>query len=146
MLNDVKDIFQKGFDPDFIDYLGDVLDIDEAKQRAIDIWSEALFECAKDIFPASTSSTAARTAFESSAVGMNLDGSVFSAAVAAFASTLGGGMTGYTPTPPPSVFIPTSLNEDHDLMCEDFSDQMIAWFQTGQSTLIVPPNTVEPWT
>ncbi|WP_411821209.1 hypothetical protein [Leptospira sp. 'Mane'] len=145
MLDDVKNKLRKGFDPNYTDYLGNVEDESSAIQRAIDTWSEAIYECAKAVVPVSTTATLAQTAFESAAEGMNLDGSVFSAAVAAFASTLGTGMAGYTTVPPSSSFIPTSLNESNEDMCKDFSDQLIAWFQTGTATLIAPPNTVSNW-
>ncbi|TGN20821.1 hypothetical protein [Leptospira idonii] len=145
MLNDVKDKFRKGFDPEYNDYLGDVTDMETAKQRAIDTWSEALFECAKNITPASTTASSARSAFESAAEGMHLDGSIFSAAVSSFASSLGSGMVGYAAVPPAAPFVPTSSEENYEGMCGDFSDQLIDWLKTGSATLIAPPNTISNW-
>jgi len=149
MLVDTKEIFQKYFDPKYNDYLGDVLTGQEATQRAIDAWSEAIYECTKFIVPISNSSLAAQLAFESAAVGMNLSGAVFSAAVAQYATVLGNGMIlmglGFTPTVPNTIFIPTSVNQVHANMCQDFSYQLITWFGTGFGTRILPPNDVVVW-
>jgi len=149
MLVDTKEIFQKYFDPKYNDYLGDVLTGQEATQRAIDAWSEAIYECTKFIVPISNTSLAAQLAFETAAVGMNLSGAVFSAAVAQYATVLGNGMIlmglGFTPTVPNTIFIPTSVNQTHANMCQDFSYQLITWFSTGFGTRILPPNDVVVW-
>jgi len=145
MIVTCKNYLREGFDPLYSGYLGDVVSVADGIDRGIETWSKAIYECAKAVIPASTAALAAQSAFESAAVGMYASGAVFSAAVAAFAAALGGGMVGYTSTPPGAAFIPVSINQVHEDMCADFSTQLIAWLQTGTATLIAPPNTVSNW-
>ncbi len=71
-------------------------------------------------------------------------------AFAAFAVTVGGGMAGYAPTPPsgPVGFAPYFSGPDaptHAQAASDIAGLIDPWMKTGFSTLLVPPNTVVPW-
>ena len=142
---DAKKELQKFCDPGYVDYLGDVTSNAQATTRAIDGWAEALEKAVTPISPASTTVAAAKAAFQAAAVGMYASGAVFSAAVAAFASVLGGGMTGYSTVPPPTVFIPTAVSTNHADACGEMATQLIAWLATGTATLLGPPFTTVNW-
>lgn len=72
------------------------------------------------------------------------------AAFLACATTIGGGMAGYVPTPPVTpigfaqLFTPP-YPETHDAAAEELSSAVHTWAQTGFSTLAVAPFTVVPW-
>lgn len=143
---DAKKELQKFCDPEYADYLGNVASNAQATSRAIDGWAEALEKAVTPISPASSTVAAAKAAFQAAAVGMYASGAVFSAAVAAFAATLGGGMTGYTATPPAALFVPTAVSTNHADACGEMATQLVAWLGTGTATLIGPPFTTVNWT
>ncbi len=71
-------------------------------------------------------------------------------AFAAFAVTVGGGMAGYVPTPPPAPVgfaaqfggpKPATASE----AASDIASLIDTWMKTGIGTLIAPPNTPQPW-
>ena len=71
-------------------------------------------------------------------------------AFAAFAVTVGGGMVGYAPTPPPGQVGFASQFAGPKPATAAAAASAIAslidtWAKTGLSTLIAPPNTVVPW-
>lgn len=142
---DAKIELQKFCDPEYSGYLGDVTSNAQAVDRAIDGWAEALEKAVTPISPASSTVAAAKAAFLAAAVGMYASGAVFSAAVAAFAAELGNGMSGYTATPPPTTFVPTSASPVHETACDQMSTQLVAWLATGTATLIAPPFTTVNW-
>lgn len=72
-------------------------------------------------------------------------------AFATFAVTVGGGMAGYAPTPPPSpVGFASQFGgpkpETAAAAASAIASLIDTWMKTGLSTLIAPPNTVVPWT
>lgn len=71
-------------------------------------------------------------------------------AFAAFAVTVGGGMAGYAPTPPPAPvgFAPQFAGAKPataSAAASAIASLIHAWMQTGIATLIAPPNTPQPW-
>jgi hypothetical protein len=71
-------------------------------------------------------------------------------AFAAFAVTVGGGMAGYVPTPPPA---PVGFASQfagpkpatHASAASAIASLIDTWMKTGLSTLVAPPNTIVPW-
>src|SRR5690606_15765077 len=113
-------------------------------------WADALEAYATAIVPPSTTVTAAAAALATALDGAFAQPSALAAmetAFAAFAGAVGGGMAGYTPTPPPAPVGFASLvaggNVDsHEDAAANWADLIDAWMTTGLSTLIAPPNTV----
>lgn len=140
-----KEELQKFCDPEFADYLGDVTSNQQAIDRAIDGWADALEQMCTPILPVSSTVAAAKAAFKAAAVGMYISGAVFSAAAATFASVMSAGMAGYSVTQPTFTLIPVFAGDNHELMCDAFATQVQAWLATGTATLLVPPFTVVNW-
>ncbi|AXR62878.1 hypothetical protein DQM68_19710 (plasmid) [Leptospira mayottensis] len=140
-----KTELEKFCNPHSPDYLGDPQTRTIAIQRANQGWVNALYECAKNISPVSTNANAAKAAFLG-IVGievMTLE--ILQHAVSQFALTLGQGMSGYNSTPPPALLILSSSATDYDSNCSQIASKVCNWLRTGQSMLLVPPNTIEPW-
>lgn len=142
-----KKALQVFCDPEYVDYLGDVADNQEAIDRAIEGWANCLYDCASLVVPLSTTADAAKAAFEAAAEGMHLSGAVFQAAVTEFASVLGGGMTGagFAAVPPPALYLPLNAETTHEGMCNEMATLLVAWFQTGTATRLVPPFDTVNW-
>lgn len=141
--NGIKTELQKFCDPEYSGYLGDVPDVETAKQRAIDGWADALEVGFLAIVPVSTSVAAAKSAFKAAAVGMHISGAVFPGAVNAFFSVLATGMLVPGPavssTPPAGLYIPTSVGPSHETMCQDFATQLTLFATGGSAVLNIPP-------
>lgn len=147
-LINAKDDFSKYFNDADPAYVGDITSEGaqartDGEDRVRTAWTEALRTKLPGIFPASTAAEAAADAFEAAYDGATL--ASFQAAMNAMATTIGAGMTGYTPTPPSIPFLPATTTQDKDILCQELDSQLDAWLQTGSSTLNVPPNTVEDW-
>ncbi len=116
-------------------------------------WAAAVQAYAAAIVPASATVTAAAAtlasalsaAFQTPAAAPGME-----TAFAAFAATVGGGMAGYAPTPPPApVGFATQFAgpfpATHADAASQVADLIHAWLTTGTGTLIAPPFTVVPW-
>ena len=71
-------------------------------------------------------------------------------AFSTFAVTVGGGMAGFVPTPPPAPVGFASQFAGPKPATAAAASSAIAslidtWMKTGLSTLVAPPNTVVPW-
>jgi hypothetical protein len=71
-------------------------------------------------------------------------------AFTAFAVTVGGGMAGYTPAPPPGpVGFSSEFASPHPSSHADAATGIATiidtWMRSGLATLVVPPNTVVAW-
>lgn len=119
-------------------------------------WADAMESYAADIVPVSTTVAAAAAALATaldSAFGAGSVSAVAAAmetAFAAFATSVGGGMAGYTPTPPATpvgfaaLFAPPYPESRQDGV-DAVADAIDAWLTTGTATLVAPPNTVLTW-
>jgi len=72
------------------------------------------------------------------------------AAFAAFAVTLGGGMAGHAPVPPPGPvgfagIFAQPQSATHATAATAVASAIDTWLRTGIGTLIAPPNTAIPW-
>ena len=106
---------------------------DEATARAA--WAQAMEDLCTDIVPASTTVAAAAATLETALTGFNAPGAaqaLFDTALLAFVITVGGGMAGFTPTPP---IAPTGLTYPEEDDAQDAADAIIdtvhTWLQTG---------------
>jgi hypothetical protein len=94
----------------------------------------------------STLSGALASAFAAPAAAPGME-----SAFAAFATTVGGGMAGFAPIPPPAPVGFASqfagpYPETHEAAGDQIGTLIHSWMSTGSSTLIAPPNTLTPWT
>jgi len=146
-LSGAIDKFRKYNDPTFGEFAYPLTTI----ELAIDAWKEILDTLVTPINPASTTKTAALSAFTGAAMGMNLDASIFIAAINSFKDVLGSGMAGYTHTK--SEFILTDLG-DPSLAVPGITGATAATvviskihyrLTQNQSVLISPPNTPTNW-
>jgi len=116
-------------------------------------WADAVQSWASGILPASTTVSAAAaalsgalaSAFSSPAAIPGLE-----AAFATFAGSVGLGMAGYVPVPPPSpVGFAAQFGGPHPpthaAAAQAIAGLLDAWMRTGTGTLVAPPNTVIPW-
>lgn|GEM_PF-2119123 len=116
-------------------------------------WADAVQGWAASIVPASTTVASASAALASSLAGAFAAPSAIpgmESAFAAFAVTVGGGMAGFVPTPPPAPVgfaaqfggakPPTAA-----AAASAIASLINTWMKTGLSTLVAPPNTVIPW-
>lgn len=146
-LSGAIDKYRKYNDPTFNDFAYYLTTI----ALAISAWEEILDTLITPIIPGSTTKTAALSAFTGAAMGMNLDGSIFIAAINSMKDTLGSGMAGYTHTK--SDFILTDLG-DPSLLIPGITGATAASIVMGkihyrltqnQAVLISPPNTPTNW-
>lgn len=119
-------------------------------------WADAVEGYSSGIVPASTTVTASAAAL-ATALGSAFTGSdktataaAMESAFATFAASVGAGMAGYTPTPPPgslgfAALMEEPFPETHADAATVWADAIHAWMTTGIGTLIAPPNTVVPW-
>lgn len=124
----------------------------DTRAHAAAAWATAMGDYAAGIVPASTTVGAAKAALETAlthAFGQASAAPEMETAFAAFAATLGGGMTGYTPTPPPGeVGFATRFATNRSsasVAATAVADAIDDWLTTGSSELIAPPNTVVTW-
>lgn len=119
-------------------------------------WADAVKAYAAGIVPPSTTVTAAAATLSTALAGAFATveapyaGPAMETAFAAFAVTVGGGMTGYTPTPPAGTVgfadqFAGAAPETHADAADAISGLIHDWLTTGTSTLIASPFTVVPW-
>jgi hypothetical protein len=116
-------------------------------------WSDAVQAYAGSVVPASTTvaaAAAALTAALTSAFAAPAAAPGMETAFAAFAASVGLGMAGFTPIPPPApvgfaVQFAGPKPQTHHDAAEAIGDLINTWMTTGTATLIAPPNTVVPW-
>ena len=118
-------------------------------------WADAVEAWAEGIVPASTTVSAAAATLEAALLPafQGTDPATFAAALetafAAFAVTVGGGMAGYTPTPPagPVGFaaLIATIQPSIEAFAAAWTQAIDTWMRTGFSTLNAPPGTVVPW-
>jgi hypothetical protein len=116
-------------------------------------WADAVASFATGIVPPSSTVAAAASALEGSlaaAFQTTNAAPLMEVAFLAFATAVGGGMAGYTPTPPaaPVGFateFAAPFPADHGEAASNIASLIDTWMRTGIATLAVPPNTVLPW-
>lgn len=116
-------------------------------------WGNAVSSWCAGIVPPSTTVSAAAstlTSALSSAFGTPDCAPAMESAFVAFAVTVGGGMVGYAPTPPPApVGFAAQFSGPKPATATDAASQIASridtWMRTGIGTLIAPPNTPVPW-
>ncbi|WP_016753883.1 hypothetical protein [Leptospira santarosai] len=140
-----KSELEKFCNPHSSNYVGDPQTRTEAIQKANQGWGNALYECAKNITPTSTTAQAAKDAFMAIVGAEIMTLEILQQAANQFALKLGQGMTGYNATPPPSHLTLNSSATDYDSNCSQVANQVCNWLRTGQSMLLIPPYTIEPW-
>jgi hypothetical protein len=116
-------------------------------------WASAVQSWAAGIVPASTTVSAAVSTLEgalAAAFATPNCAPALESAFAAFAVTVGGGMVGYAPTPPPAPvgFAPQFAGAKPPTAgaaASAIAGLIEPWMKTGIGTLIAPPNTPQPW-
>lgn len=115
-------------------------------------WANAVAAWATGIVPPSSTVVAARAALQTAlaiAFSTTSAAAPMELAFTTFAATVGGGMAGYVPTPPPGSVGFASLfavdRTSHADAATAVANAIDAWMRTGIATLAVPPNTVVPW-
>ena len=112
-------------------------------------WASAMQSYAAGIVPPSATVSAAATAFQSAISDMSGSGaaaSIFESACASFAATVGGGMVGFVPTPPPGPVGFSSLSghpSTHAAAASAFATLIDTWMKTGLAT--PPVGAPVPW-
>jgi hypothetical protein len=116
-------------------------------------WADAVESWASAVLPASSTVAAAAGTLETAlaaAFQTTNAAPAMESAFTAFAATVGGGMAGYVPTPPPAPVgfateFPAPFPPNHAAAATTVAALIDAWMRTGIATLAVPPNTVVPW-
>lgn len=117
-------------------------------------WADAVGAYASGIVPTSTTVEAAQAALAGALASAFAQPSAIPAlelAFAAFAASVGLGMAGYTPVPPPApVGFAAQFSGPHPpthaAAAQAIAGLIDTWMRTGTAILIAPPNTVMPWT
>lgn len=133
--------FMDNQSPAFVGYPSSVSDVANA-------WADAVDTYASVVVPISTTSSAARTAFYSTMLGMNttaMNGfAVIKAAFMAYATALAGGMTGagFVGTPPPTLIpietiVPLGMSGiPNSVIVSTLAGIIDVWFRTGLAVQI----------
>jgi hypothetical protein len=116
-------------------------------------WADAVESYAGSIVPASSTVAAAAATLKAAlaaAFATTNAAAAMETAFAAFAVTVGGGMTGFTPTPPAgAVGFAAQFSgpkpADHATAADQVSTLIDVWLKTGTAQLIAPPHTVSNW-
>lgn len=116
-------------------------------------WASAVSSWCSGIVPASAGVSGAASTLQgalSSAFATPNCAPAMEAAFAAFAVTVGAGMAGYAPTPPPAPvgFAPQFAGAKPPTAAAAASaiaSLIDTWMRLGIGTLIAPPNTPLPW-
>jgi hypothetical protein len=116
-------------------------------------WADAIQGYAASIVPPSTTVAAGIPTLESAlaaAFASPSAASAFDAAFAGFAVTVGAGMlptfTGVPPPAPLNIAAQLAVTQStHAAAAAAFAALIDAWFRTGTGVLVVPPNTIVPW-
>lgn len=114
-------------------------------------WASALQSYASGIVPASSTVAAAATALSSALSGAFASSSAaapFDAALLAFATTVGSGMAGFTPIPPPTPLgIATllgTMQTNHAVAAAAWASHIDTWMRTGTAAPL-PSGPPAPW-
>lgn len=116
-------------------------------------WADAVSAWAAGIVPPSSAVAAAAGVLEgalASAFQTTNAAPLMESAFLTFATSVGGGMAGYVPTPPvapigfATEFAPP-YPASHAEAAANIASLIDTWMRTGIATLAVPPNTVLPW-
>jgi len=116
-------------------------------------WADAAQSWATGITPPSTTVAAAAATLSSQlAAAFEQQDAIASmeSAFSAFALTVGGGMAGFVPTPPPAPVgfqqqFSSPHPETHAAAAQAIAGIIDAWMRTGIATMVAPPNTPVPW-
>lgn len=116
-------------------------------------WADAVQSWAAGITPASAGVAGAVSALQgalASAFAGTDAAPAMESAFSAFAVTVGAGMVGYVPTPPPAPVGFASQfagpkPETHAAAASAIASLIDTWMRSGIGTLIAPPNTPIPW-
>jgi hypothetical protein len=130
-------------------------DRNAALDAAAAAWADAIEAYASGIVPPSTTVTSARATFQTAmqAVMRCVDPATtvaqLEAAFLAFATSVGAGMTGFVPTPPPGpvgfAALGAATPPTFAAAAATWAAAIDTWFHTGTATLVAPPNTLVPW-
>lgn len=119
-------------------------------------WADAVGGYAGDVVPASTAVAVAQAALQAALalafVGTDkaTTATKMEAAFAAFGTAVGGGMAGFTPTPPASavgfatLFAADPLPETNEDAADAFATAIHTWLKTGTATPL-PSGAVVHW-
>lgn len=116
-------------------------------------WASAMGAYAAAIVPPSTTVPAAASALSASLASAFATPNAIpgmESAFAQFAATVGLGMVGYAPVPPPAPVgfaaqFGGPVPSTHAEAASSIATRVDAWMRTGVSTLVAPPNTPVPW-
>lgn len=105
-------------------------------------WADAIEQYASGVVPASTTVTTAAATLETalvSAFGSSGGAAaLMETAFATFAASVGGGMAGFVPTPPPDLvgfaLLGAEQPETHADAAGDWAEAIHAWMTTGTAT------------
>lgn len=117
------------------------VDFTASREACAQEWADAMQAYAAAIVPASTTVAAAAATLSSALAGafaLPSAAAAFDAAFLAFATTVGGGMAGFTPVPPPAPLgIATLLGTTqatHGAAAAAFATKIDTWMRTGTAT------------
>lgn len=127
-------------DPHII-LVDDEVDVTGSRAACAQEWADAMQAYATGIIPASSTVAAAAATLSgalSSAFALPSAATAFDTAFLAFATTVGGGMAGFTPVPPPAPLgIATLLGTTqatHGAAAAAFATKIDTWMRTGTAT------------
>lgn len=117
-----------------------------------DDWGDAVQSYASSIVPASTTVTAASTTLKTTLATtfQNNDSpsmlTTLEANFLTWATTIGGGMAGFTPTPPPGSIGFSSLSDasSHSIGATNFANKIDTWMKTG-TAYTLPSGPLVNW-
>lgn len=127
-------------DPHII-VVDDEVDVAGSRAACAQEWADAMQAYAAAIVPASTTVAAAAATLSTALAGafaLPSAATAFDTAFLAFATTVGGGMAGFTPVPPPAPLgIATLLGTTqatHGAAAAAFATKIDTWMRTGTAT------------
>lgn len=116
-------------------------------------WADAVGAYAASVTPPSTTVSAAAVQLGMALAGAFAQESALAAmesAFSAFGVSVGAGMAGYVPTPPPGAVgfaaaFAGPMPQTQGEAAQRMSGLIDTWMRTGTASLAVPPGTVIPW-
>lgn len=121
--------------------VGDEVDVTASRAACAQEWADALQSYAAGIVPASSTVAAAATTLAgalATAFASPSAATPFDVAITAFATTVGSGMAGFTPVPPPAPLgIAAQLavtQSTHAAAAAAFATKIDTWMRTGTAT------------
>lgn len=117
-------------------------------------WADAVGAYAAGIVPPSTAVSSAKSALAGALATAFASPNAIPAmetAFTAFAASVGLGMAGFAPIPPPApVGFAAQFGgpapATHAAAASAIAALIDTWMRTGSATLVAPPNTLTPWT